>query len=163
MNIVSLKECCKKEINCFDCGVKELNNYFINYAKQNENNNIGRTFVLKDNGRILGFYTLCTSSIAQNELPTKYQKLLPKYPIPCIRLARLAVDKHHQNNFYGHILLKDAFTKILVISKKVGISFVLVDAKPTSKKFYLKFGFISIPKNELTMILPLETIILALN
>lgn len=159
MKIISIQESNKKDIIFFDSGIKELNDYFVNYALFNDINNIGKTFILYDDNNLIGFYTLSNASISINEIPDTYKSKLPKYPIPCIRIARLAIDKKYQNKGYGRLLLKDAFIKTLAISKKSGLCFVVVDSKPSSKNYYKKFGFTSSKNKELTLLLPIKTLI----
>ncbi len=163
MKIISIHDCDKNKIDNFNCGNEGLNKYFKKYAYLNDSSNIGKTFVLIDNDIIIAFYTLSSASIEYNDLSSDYKKKLPKYPIPCLRLARFAVDVRYQNHHYGHYLIKDVFLKVLLISKNTGVLFLLVDSKPESKSFYLKFGFESLPKRELTLLLGIETIRKALS
>lgn len=158
MKIISIHECDKESINCFNCGNNDLNRYFIKHAYENDKNNIGKTFVLIEDKTIIGFYTLSAASIEYNDLSLEYKNKLPKYPIPCMRLARFAIDIKYQNKNYGHYLIKDAFLKTVLISKNTGVLFLIVDSKPNSKKFYLKFGFKSLPLKDSTLILEIETI-----
>ena len=94
--------------------------------------------------------------------PNPAKEALPKYPIPCIRIARLAVAKKHQNKGYGKELLRQAFLKIVAVSFTVGVKLVLVDAKETSKTFYEKYGFKPLIGSTLTYYLPVETILEAI-
>jgi len=158
MKIVSIKKSNANDIKSFDCGIVKLNNYFSNYALYNDRNNIGKTFVLYSQKELIGFYTLSSASFSYNDLSEEYKKKLPKYPIPCIRIARLAIDIRYQNKGYGHFLIKDIFKRIYTISKHTGISFILVDSKESSLSFYSKFGFTVLPHSKLTMVLPITTL-----
>ena len=149
------------KIGDFDCGNKSLNDYLTKYAHQNELKNLSRTYLFIDNNEVIGYITLCNAQMDFNELPDKIVNKIPKYPIPCVRIARLAVDKKHQQNGIGKQLLSFGFKKVLLISNSVGVKLIVVDAKPESKTFYEKYGFISLPKNNLTYFLPIETILQA--
>ena len=145
----------------FDCGNETLNEYLQKYAKQNEKNHLSRTYILEDEECILGYVTLCNTQIDAKEMPPNYSKL-PKYPIPGVKIARLAVDVKHQRNHIGKALLTFAFKQIILVSASVGIKVIVVDAKEKSRQFYEKYGFISLPNNNLTYILPIETVLKAL-
>ena len=162
MELISIKELSTKEsLNNFDCGIPVLNIFLSDYALKNDINNIGKTYLLVENEKVLGFFTLAAASISFESLPENHERL-PKYPVPVIRIARLAVDKRYQNNHLGKFLLQHAFSIIINISSKVGTYGIVVDAKETSKGFYEYYGFIKI-KGELTYFLPLNTILSAIS
>ena len=158
MKIVPIGKINKKDIESFDCGVDALNDFFKKYAIQNDKKNIGKTFVCSNEKEIVGFYTLSNAQIAFNELSGSLAKGLPRYPIPCIRIARLAVDKKYQNEGKGSFLLRDALLRIVNLSFQTGIYFVIVDAKDSSKSFYEHYGFIKLNDVDLTYLLAVETI-----
>ena len=77
----------------FDCGVDALNDYLQRYADQHRRRGVSSVFVLTDSehpARILGYYTLSAAEVESNVLSQAEQKRLPRYPIPCFRLGRLA-------------------------------------------------------------------------
>lgn len=158
MKIVPVKEVNRAGIASFDCGIDVLNSFLQKYALQNDRKNIGKTFVCIDGDNIMGFYTLSNAQIAFDELSPSLAKGLPKYPIPCIRIARLAVDLKYQNGGNGSFLLRDALLRIVNLSYQTGICFVIVDAKETSKDFYEHYGFVQLNNTDLTCLLPVETI-----
>jgi len=158
MTIKSIQDCSKHQINKFSCGNYDLDEYLLKYATVNDENNIGKTFVLFDKNIILGFYTLANMHLDVRELSFEIRKNLPRYPAPSIRIARFAININYQHKGYGLKLIKDAFIRILSISKDTAIKFVVVDAKKESKEFYTKLSFVSLPKNELTLVLPIDII-----
>ena len=147
----------------FDCGIDELNKYFRQYAFPNDKKNIGKSFVAVNQDDQLcpiGFYTISMAHILFEELPEEMKKGLPRYPVPALRIGKLAIDKNFQKQGIGAFLLKDAFLKATNLSTKIGLKCVLVDAlNDQAKSFYLKFGFLQFPSNRLTLVLPIETII----
>lgn len=157
MRIVSIQKVSKKEIREFHCGIEELDTFIGKYAMQNDKKDIGKSFVLTDESRIIGFYTLSNAQIAFGELKESLSKGLPKYPVPCIRIARLAVAEEFQKRGYGAILLKDAILRILNVADHTGIYFVIVDAKESFFSFYEKYGFVRL-EHDLTYLLPIATI-----
>ena len=162
MIIVPIQTIKNRVIFCFfDCGNEDLNIYFQKYAAPNDVVNISKSFVCFDGDKksIIGFYTLCAANIINANLPDDLKRSLPKYPYPCVRIARLGVDKKYQKQNYGKALLKDAFLRIINASSSIGVYGVLVDSKEESRIFYEHFGFIKLNSTGLEYFLPLSTII----
>lgn len=138
----------------FDCGEPELNDYLKKLANQHIKTNISRTFVVTtvaDDKNILGFYTLSAGSVAFQNIPSKFKKIA-RYPIPIIRLGRLAVDKQSQGKRIGEFLLMDALHRCASHAEEIGIFGVVVDAKhQKAKDFYLKYGFCELTDFVLTL------------
>jgi len=57
---------------------------------------VGTTYVAVIGGRIVGFATVSAASIYVEDIPEKLRRRLPYYPLPVLRLARLAVDQRSQ-------------------------------------------------------------------
>ena len=144
----------------FDCGNENLNKYIRSHAQLNDQNNLSKTFICLEKDDVVGFVTLCNSQIEFQEMPNSYKQSMPKYPVPAIKIARLAVDNDYQGQGYGKALLQFAFKKIIQVSVSTGVKIVVVDAKDSSKEFYERFGFIEIKEN--TYILMIDTLIDAL-
>ena len=155
MNYKPIKEV-RDQLKDFDCGNDDLNVYLKCFAYQNDKNGIGKTFVLFDNNQLVGFMTLCSASINFEEAPKGLN--LPKYPIPAIKIARLAVDKRFQGKGYGKELLRHSLDKIATLSTFIGVRFVVVDAKEESKAFYERYGFTPLPNKKRTYILPIDLV-----
>lgn len=141
--LVSIKEIRSKTVlKKFNCGTEVLNSFLVRYALKNDELGIGRTFIaLDDDDQISGYFTLATAQVAYKEIPEDYKVKLPKYPIPALRIARLAVSKDLQGKGIGKWLLAQAFTKIIQVADVTGLYFIIVDAKETSKSFYEHYGF----------------------
>ncbi len=143
----------------FDCGDAGLNSYLQQYARQNVKNRINKVFVATDltsPQTILGYYTLSAGSVRAFELPDEQKRRLPNYPVPVALLGRLAVDKHHQGQRLGSILLADAIQRVEQASEVMAVYAVVVDAlNPTAAEFYQQFGFMVFPKQPLKLFLPL--------
>ena len=150
-------------INTFSCGNKDLDKFFKKHAKDNDAAGYGKTFVLFDEEKLVGFFTLCSAQIRSDSFPYSFEENCPKYPIPAIRIARLAVDAKMQKKGYGKELLKEAFYKNVNASQTIGIKIVVVDAKESSKSFYEKYGFIKLVDDRLTYCIHIQTIIDATN
>ena len=81
----------------FRSGNIDLDRFFVRYAGQNQfRHHIGTTYVaIDDHGVIAGFATVAASELMTAALPQSRRKRLPSYPLPVLRLARLAVDERH--------------------------------------------------------------------
>ena len=160
LKLVSVKEISPKSaFKKFDCDVNELNEFFSRFALKNDELGIGKTFVALDkDNKIAGYFTLATAQVAFDTIPDNYRNRLPKYPIPSLRIARLAVNKDFKGMGVGKWLLSQAFIKILHVADVTGIYFIIVDAKETSKSFYEHFGFIKFFDQKLSYFLPVETV-----
>lgn len=92
----------------FNCGAEELNTYLKRFAKKNDKLGVGRTYVLIKNDQVFGYYTVSTAQIEFKALPKASQNQLPKYPLPAVRIGRLAIDAKLQRKFHfftGRFLL----------------------------------------------------------
>ena len=141
----------------FDCGDPNLNKYIRTHAKQNDSNNLSKTYICENDDQVVGFVTLCNAQIEFEAMPEEYKASNPKYPVPAIRIARLAVDINQQSKGIGKALLWFALRKILQAAYIVGTKFVVVDAKEDARGFYEKYGFVLLADS--TYILPIETLI----
>jgi GNAT superfamily N-acetyltransferase len=128
----------------FHSGNAELDRFFRQYAGQNQfRHHIGTTYVAIDTaGTIAGFATVAASELTPEAIPTSKRGRLPKYPIPVLRLARLAVDEHAKGQGVGKLLLRAVFVLATQMADDMGCVGVIVDAKPEAIAFYDKLGFI---------------------
>jgi GNAT superfamily N-acetyltransferase len=146
----------------FDCGVDSLNVFLKRYALQNFKRNLGVTIVaVGENSlsKILGYHTVSMAQVSFKEIPEELSGGIPRYPIPAMRIGRLAVDSSAQGMGLGGELLRDALFRALDLSKEVGTCVVLVDAiDGQAKRFYEKYGFIPLIDMPLSLVLPMKTI-----
>ncbi len=150
----------------FDCGEPALDAFLKTKAAQHQVRRISRTFVLTQSaepGRILGYYSLSNSQVARERLSQTDAKALPRHPVPAVMLGRLAVDRAQQGKRYGQWLLMDAIKRCAMVGQQSGVYALLVDAKNEEvRRFYERFGFAAIAGLPMTLYLPLETALKAL-
>jgi hypothetical protein len=107
-----------------DCGLLVLNDYLAKYAKQDVKRKASAVFVLVERAepkRVIGYYTLCASSVALSELPAEVTKKLPRYPeIPAILVGRLAGDVNYPG--VGGLLLSDAIAQCVRVAGEIAAS-----------------------------------------
>lgn len=126
----------------FSSGNIELDRFFIRYAGQNQfKHHIGTTYVAAENDVIHGFATVSAASIEIENLSKKMKSKLPNYPLPILRLSRLAVNRSFQGQGIGLSLLKYVLCLALKMSSSVGCIGVVVDAKPEVVAFFDRYGF----------------------
>lgn len=128
----------------FQSGVPDLDRFFRQFAGQNQfKHHIGVTYVAVVNRRILGFATIAPGHIEIEGLPVSARRKLPRYPLPVIRLARLAVDESARGQGLGAQLLRFVLTLAVRMASDYGCVGVIVDAKPDAIDFYARYGFIA--------------------
>jgi GNAT superfamily N-acetyltransferase len=126
----------------FACGDIELDRFFQRYAGQNQfRHHIGSTYVAVGNGSIAGFVTVSPGEMTVEAINAVLKKKLPAYPIPILRIARLAVDARFQGQGIGKLLLRAMFELALELRGRIGCAGVVVDAKPDAVSFYQRLGF----------------------
>ncbi len=130
--------------SAFRSGNEDLDRFFARYAGQNQfRHHIGTTYVAVDErGMIAGFATVAASELSPVAMPASKQKRLPMYPVPVLRLARLAVDQRAKGQRVGTELLRAVLALAAQMSDEFGCVGVIVDAKPEAIPFYEKLGFL---------------------
>jgi GNAT superfamily N-acetyltransferase len=126
----------------FSSGDADLDRFFQKYAGQNQFRlHIGTTYVAVSASEIVGFATLTATSITIANLPKTARRRLPNYPLPALRLARLAVAESAQGQGIGKLLLRTTFNMAHEMADRTGCVAVVVDAKPDAVSFYERYGF----------------------
>ena len=127
----------------------DLDRFFHKFAGQNQfKHYLGATYVAVDERRIFGFATVAAGHLEIDELPAAARRGLPRYPLPVLRLARLAVDESARGSGVGAALLRFVFQLALRMANEYGCVGVVVDAKPDALDFYRKYGFLSLEATE---------------
>ena len=128
----------------FRSGSVDLDLYFHRYAGQNQfRHHIGTTYIAIDaDGFIAGFATVTASEVVPAALPDAERKRMSRYPVPVLRLARLAVDERARGSGVGSLLLRSVLLLAQRMAAELGCAGVLVDAKPDAVRFYEKLGFL---------------------
>lgn len=130
----------------FSCGEPALDRFFQHYAGQNQFKlHLCVTWVAVQEGRPLGFATVAGGSLERQHLPdASARRRLPDYPLPVLRLARLAVDRRAQGLGVGTALVRHVLNLALTQRDVVGCVGVVTDAKPGAIDFYGSLGFVPI-------------------
>jgi GNAT superfamily N-acetyltransferase len=141
MEIRALRESDNRSV--FSSGDLDLDRFFQKYAGQNQfRNHLGATYVAVEEDRTAGYAMVAPGHIEIENLPAGQRKKLPQYPLPILRLARLAVDQSFQGQGLGRQLLRFVLNLAVEMAGNPGCVGVVVDAKPEAVSFYRQFGFI---------------------
>ena len=143
----------------FNCGVPALNDYLQRYATQDRRRNISQVYVLVDSGKpdqVLGYYTLSAAQVDCEEIASDERRRLPRYPVPCFRMGRLAIAIESQKSGLAKILLGCAVDRCLQARHEVAAYALIVDASDEpANAYYVRFGFIPFADEPLSLYLPL--------
>ena len=105
---------------------------------------------------MIGKDTLRAAEVDAERLIDADRKKLPRYPIPCFRMGRLACRSDQQGHGLGKLLLGCAVDRCLKARQQIAAYAVVVDAKDAAAKaFYAHFGFRPLLDAQLTLYLPL--------
>ncbi len=129
----------------FASGNIDLDRFFLRYAGQNQfRHHIGTTYVVVFDSRIRGFVTISPGELTAESISKATRINLPGYPLPILRISRLAVDKRDQGKGIGRLLLKSMFGLALDLRERFGCTGVVIDAKSEAIEFYRDMGFLEL-------------------
>jgi predicted GNAT family N-acyltransferase len=136
-----------------------LNEYLQRFAEQHRRKGIASVYVLVDSAApatILGYYTLSAAEVDVARLADTERKKLPRFPVPCFRMGRLACRVDQRGRGLGKVLLGCAVDRCLKARTQVAAYALIVDAKDdVAKAFYEHFGFKALTDRNPTLYLPL--------
>jgi GNAT superfamily N-acetyltransferase len=145
------------QIDTFDCGKLPLNDWLLRHARQAQSSGSAKTFVVADNERVAGYFSLTVGQIDTLDAPDRIRKGMGQYPIPVVILARMAVDLAYQRQGIGVGMLQDAIRRTLLMAEQVGIRAMLTHPiDEAAARFYSRFGFIASPLQEKQLLLLLK-------
>lgn len=148
----------RPHLSSFCSGAAELDHWLHERAWENHAANNAITYVATwGDGTVAGFYALCSAGVSREHAPARFAKGRPK-DIPCILLARLAVDRRFQGRRVGRHLLRDAISRAIAASESIGAACLLIHCRDhDAKDFYMRQAdFLESPVNELHLVLPMK-------
>lgn len=149
------------ERESFDCGVPKLNTFLQQQARSQANQGFGVTWVAVEEGekQILGFITVSMGHVEFENADEQVTARLPRYPIPVLRVGKLATDIRFQGRGIGSLLLAFAARMAISTAEKVGCYALELEAANESVfNFYIKKGFQPLRTGSLLLYQPVETL-----
>lgn len=141
----------------FDCGKAALTDWLLRHARQAQGSGSAKTFVVADDDRVAGYFSLTVGQIDTLDAPERIRKGMGQYPLPVVVLARLAVSQSDQGRGIGFGLLQDAIRRTMLIAEQAGIRAMLTHPiDDEAARFYTRFGFIASPLWEQQLLLLLK-------
>lgn len=141
----------------FDSGKVSLNDWLVRHARQAQGSGSARTFVVAENDRVVGYFSLTVGQIDTLEAPERICKGMGQYPLPVVILARLAVPRQDQGHGIGFGMLQDAIRRTMLIAEQAEIRAMLTHPiDEEAARFYTRFGFIASPLREQQLLLLLK-------
>jgi len=137
-------------VAAFENDEPELVTYLKRWAlRHQERDGLGRTWValdeVDDERRLAGFFTLAAASLERQLVTAGALDRLPRFPIPAVLLARLAVDRRVQGQGLGTWMFDEALRKTLMLASKgpIGVRVLVTDAKnQRAAAFYERKGLV---------------------
>jgi GNAT superfamily N-acetyltransferase len=114
-------------------------------------------------GRVVGYYAIAVANVTSESAPVAVARGAPRQ-VPCLLLARLAVDRSMQSFGLGRGLLVDTLRRTVGLADSVGIRALLVHARDdAARQFYLaQAEFLESPSDPLHLLLPVKDIVRSL-
>ena len=147
------------DLSAFRCGQDALDSWLRDHALAAQKMDSARTFLLVEEHRVLGYFSLTMGSVHRSEPPAALVRGLPAYPVGMALLARLAVDADHQGQGVGGLLLAEALRKAMVAGEAAAARLVVVDAiDEPATRFYARHGFLAVPEYPFRLYRPMKDI-----
>ena len=141
-------------IKPFDCEDDDLNEFLFQEAIPYRKEKLATTFVVENNERTLGYYSLLNDSLQlKEEMFTsksqfrKFLRELMPYPkrhlktIPALKIGRLAIDKTFKGKGLGSVIMANIISKCIKMNQEQACRLITVDAYKQAVPFYQKMGF----------------------
>ena len=141
-------------IKPFDCEDDDLNEFLFEEAIPYRKEKLATTFVVENNERTLGYYSLLNDSLQLREdmftSKSQFRKFLRElvpYPkrhlktIPALKIGRLAIDKTFKGKGLGSVIMANIISKCIKMNEEQACRLITVDAYKQAVPFYQKMGF----------------------
>ena len=157
----------------FRCGSASQENFLRRTARRQQRDGYTRLFVAtsaEDSAEsrvVLGFYAINAHAIGTADLPAEAAPRAPRSNlIPAVFLSHLAVERKHQGQGLGRILLVDALQQCQRVEAILGVRLLLLDVAVEGGEevrahlhtFYAAMGFKPLPGHPERLFLSLRSL-----
>jgi predicted N-acetyltransferase YhbS len=144
------------ELDEFNSGEVSLDDWLRRRARANQAGGASRVFVVCDENRVVGYYSLSSTCVTLAIVPGRFRRNMPD-PIPVVLLGRLAIDRAWQGKGMGRALFRDAAMRVSQAAEAIGVRGILVHAiSDEARRFYLAVGFTACPGEKMTLVVTLQ-------
>jgi GNAT superfamily N-acetyltransferase len=148
-------------VDDFESGRSSLDAWLTRHARQAAASGSARTYVIVDaeQGRVVAYHALTAAGVERQSATPRVIKGMPRYPIPVVLLARLAVDRTVTGRGLGSWLVRDAMLRTIAAADTIGVRAMLVHAiDDDAGRFYLRHGLEPSPTDALHLMILLTDI-----
>ena len=141
-------------IKPFDCEDDDLNDFLFNKALLYQKELLATTFVIENEERTLGYYSVLNDSLQlkEEDFPSKskYKKflsyLIPHLKrhlksVPAVKIGRLAIDKTYKGMGLGKLIIRNLIADCVKLNQQIACRLITVDAYKDALPFYQRLGF----------------------
>lgn len=143
----------------FTSGADELDTWLARFAWQNQRANNAVTYVSTLDDEVVAYYAIAAAGVSHAAAGVDFSKHRPD-PIPCVLLARLAVDQRAQGRGLGAGLFRDALERAFAVSEGMGAACLLIHCRDESARaFYLRLvDALESPIDEMQLVVPMKAV-----
>lgn len=139
----------ESQLGAFDCLNEDLNSFLMHDAISYAEKKLAYTFILQDQGNIIGYYSLLNDKISRQDVANaiwrKVKKLFPHgkhfSSYPAVKIGRLAIASRYKGKGIGRNLIKIIKMTLSETQTISAFRFLTVDAYLSATAFYEKNGF----------------------
>jgi predicted N-acetyltransferase YhbS len=135
------------DVSEFACGKPSLDHWLKTHALSNQEKGFTAVLVVREGGRVVGYYGLAPTAVAPNVLPRSIRTGQPPDPVPCLLLGQLATDIRWAGRGIGTGLIKHALTRC-VTAAGLGRALMVNAVDNEAAKFWRRRGFVPSSKDD---------------
>lgn len=126
----------------FDSGIKEFTDYYRTHSLQDMRERLVRMYLVKRNGRVLGYVALAMSRIRHDATPEIEKKEI-NGNVPALVISHLAVHKDFQRKGIVFKLRDLVFDIVPKLEPWAGCRYVMLNPRDDQgvRDFYAEYGF----------------------
>lgn len=143
------------DLSEFSCESDDLNDFLINDAMNQQNDNLNLTKLICCNDEIIGFFSLLTDTIELKKIRDDETKdsITNHYPkskkVPAIKIGRLAICEKYSGNGLGSQILLNIIHNIRNLANNhVGLRFITVEGYVKAYTLYKRNNFIHFKQHD---------------